>query len=298
MLTSKHAVLLLLVIIFVMPLYGAAFQNPYVTGSNTVHIIIAVQDTVAEQFSKYSENTPCHNVSLPTDHGPQRSFAELLLICNAFYATGVEVSIELFVTPSYPRSLRSVEQGLADISSESIWYSDINQELVYVSQAIAQNGEFEKGLYADENHAVFNQHEDMFVAENYSGVTVRSWEKDLQVLKTITPTYRTIHQYAKLFNVLSASRADFSLFPFSWGPEMTINHGNITLRPIPNVKVVMPGSRHITMSKTRPDARNKYILFKQGLKILKERGELENFLFESGMKNLNTQDWKILNHPT
>lgn len=261
----------------------------------SIDIIFASATNVRSAYLRAVKNKPCNELIISESSFIHRGALEMILACRAFYAAGVVPNITIVPSPNYSRALRMVEAGTADIAAETIWLDDIDTSRVYYSNAILRSGEFEKGLYARVGHTVFSLAPEDIKIESYNAVTVRNWHNDKQALEDFTKNIFYSPRYSSIYNMLRAGRADFTLLAFPTNLNLLIEADELSMMPIPNVKVKFSGSRHFVVSRMRPKSKELNELLNQGLNALRLQGEIEKFLLDAGVINKKTKDWKILN---
>lgn len=224
-----------------------------------------------------------------------RGFGDFYIFCNALYYSKLKVKINFIVEASYHRLPRLVESGQADIAIESTWLEDINTDKVYVSLPIIKQGEFTKGVFTTPDHPLqkVNIHKQMFI--EYSAVTMVNWLSDQKTLKTLTNQIITASTQVSIFKMLKAKRGDFALFELS-PDKPTFDEGNdITLIPIPNIKVIIDGSRHFIVAKKSPHANKLINAINKGLTIMLAKDEIKHIYYKTGFINPETDAWPIFN---
>ncbi|WP_448248449.1 hypothetical protein [Thalassotalea agariperforans] len=261
-----------------------------------VEVIISSPTNIASAYKRMVDNKRCDQVTHEDLNQQYRGAIEILIVCKALYTAGVEPVITIIPAPNYTRALKMAESGMSHLCAETVWLEDINQEKFYYTDAIIREGEFEKGLYAPIIHRLFSQADASEHIEEYIGTTVKNWHKDSDVLQQITNKIFYSYRYSSIYQLLKAGRVDFTLlaFPSSDNLEIIARNG-IKLRPIDNVKVQLPGTRHFIIAKVRPGAEKIYQLLNIGIKKLREKDEIKRLFYATGVFNEKTKSWKVIN---
>ncbi|MFC3120133.1 hypothetical protein [Agaribacter flavus] len=206
----------------------------------------------------------------------------------------IDYSIQLVESPSYYRSLRMVEDGLVDTMAESVWLSDINDSLVHVSSPVLAVGDFEKGIYALAGHPLVKGQKTSKL-DDYTGVTIKSWKHDWQILNDISDRVVSTLRYDSLVKVLEAGRGDFTLHEFPQGGQLTLDLHGAQMMPIEGVKVIIPESRVLVFSKKRRDDKGLVKSIGHGIRELEKSGEIKRLYRQLGFHNPATEGWQVLN---
>lgn len=127
-------------------------------------------------------------------------------------------------------------------------------------------------------------------------VSSRNWTIDWQVLTKMNLSgLNHSGQFPLMARMLVKGRADFMLSPFYNSPDLSFTEGGEKFIPIPNIKVVLPGSRHFALSNKHPDFEEIKQALIKGLKILTDEGIIQKAYTQSGFFNAKVKNWHIIN---
>ncbi|WP_143247632.1 hypothetical protein [Agaribacterium haliotis] len=230
--------------------------------------------------------------SLPKGHDFTRGFYETLIACKALRAAGWQMPLTMLDAPSHARAIRLLEDGRADILTESAWLSDGDTSKVYVSDALIRRGYFVKGLYSLTDHPILLSAQPQRDYKNYKGITVEFWHHDKAALNSITDNSVLTAQHTRMHQMLMAGRADFTLYKFSTRDDLLTNIEGVPALPVPGVKVALDGSRHFLINKNKPYARALLRAINEGMAFLRQSEDLEAFV---GTSPKQVRNWILLN---
>jgi len=223
---------------------------------------------------------------------------EHVLFRKAILLGGIDAVFDDFVVPNSPRARASAHNGSALSSGGAQWHSYYKElsDHVFESDVVIAQGAYEKGLYVTkekQKHFSVKSRDDL---KKLSAVSDKNWEIDWATLSghNLASLY-SVPTRASQFKMVEAGRADFTLQGFSSSPELSIEEQGVRLYPIPGVKIVLKGTRHFFINKDSPHSRAVFAALQRGLKILKQRGEIDRALLESGITNKAVADWVRLN---
>ncbi|GAA0818713.1 hypothetical protein GCM10009111_21770 [Colwellia asteriadis] len=225
-----------------------------------------------------------------------RDIVEQVLLLQALHRGGYNSPIQLVSVDFYQRRIKLINQGEVHLSATPSWYADIkDKENLFISPPLTQEGEFTAGLYVYEK----NEHLLKLSPPNIQSlfaVSNRNWKTDWAALCDMNLA-GLIHvgQFPLMTQMLVKGRADFMLAPFYNTPDLSFTQDGFTFKPIPNVRVKLPGSRHFVISKQHPDAKNIYLALTKGLTILRAEGIIKKAYIQSGFFNKAVENWPIIN---
>lgn len=230
--------------------------------------------------------------------GARRDVVELVLLQQALQRGGISHPVAFVPSPSYKRILADLAHGRARLAANSIWRSDLldHPYMLLISEPVFKRGEIEAGLYTSprNDQALRSRTLDDFA--QLSAVTSRVWRSDWNSLESL-PLKRLVHarQWPMMLQLVASMRVDFLLAPFQPGPAMRLEDEGVSLVPIPEVKIILGGSRHFALSRSHPGSRALLSALNQGLHALEQDNTLAHALHAAGMQTGRTRAWRVLN---
>ncbi len=283
-------------IYILLALTSASHATITADASASISVTVASPADVAQAYGTLLGERNCNGIPPESLHGAPRGSIELLILCVALTATSnqSDVALKVIPFPNYARSLRTVETGGADVSAESIWLEDISSANLLYSDPLIRSMEFEKGLYVT-SKALLDRHPiNADYIQSLRGITVKNWAYDWNLLNQITPHTVSATRYSAIYQMMLRERADFTLLRFVNTKDMTQTMEGTPMYPIPGIKVRFSGSRHYVISRQSPHAEVLQFHINQGLKRLRESGQLHAYLQAMGLGLEQTQDWLSL----
>lgn len=260
--------------------------------SNTVVIMVPPDDLVG-----YRQLLNGRLVTAVNDYGgthSRRNVVELVLVMQALLNAEPDLPISFAVEENYQRIIRSVSNGTVTLAGTSIWTDDTKEyrKNLYISQAIIDDGGFVVGIYQNSLSEPLNiASTDDF--RQLTAVSNRNWPVDWALLKKL-PLRELEHSrnWDLMAKMVLKGRADFLLAPLSNASDMSITVDDGTLIPVDGALVVLPGSRHIAVSRLHPLGDMAYSMLELGLHALHEKGSVRKAYEQSGFMNVKASAWK------
>jgi hypothetical protein len=174
------------------------------------------------------------------------------------------------------------ESGQTHMLSESVWEDEIDSQKHFMSIPIIRSGELVLGLFTSPKNIkllTINHHHQI---KNFTAVVQRTWIKDHEILNLmdLKKLYET-SSIESMFRMVYHQRVDFLLWTFSTLPDQSQTMHDITLVPVPNVKISIPHARRFIVSKEAPNSSAVYSALQAGLSILRERGAIDKAFEQS-----------------
>ncbi|WP_370980014.1 hypothetical protein [Agaribacterium sp. ZY112] len=265
-------------------------KTPY---QSKLQLKIATNVSTIERHKINNKRDFCNE--LAKQDNLDRAAVELLLICMSLKMEGVEAELELIPSPTYGRAIQMLQDGKAHIAAQSLWASDINPELIHLTEATIRLGEFEKGIYTTKNHPLQQQKGQHYPLNNYLGVTLRSWHHDWRILNELTPSSISTIRYDSMIKMLSVGRGDFTLHEFPNNDELVVRYSGVDLYPLQGVKIVIHDIRAFGISLKAPSSERLIHIMNNGVHKMREQGLIREIYENNGFINQQTNGWAILN---
>ncbi|MBC06265.1 hypothetical protein [Thalassospira sp.] len=229
------------------------------------------------------------------DHPSSASLVIYSILQEALTTGGIKAKVKPVLSPNSERSRKMVSDGLADVKSDWEFNIDPDPDLLK-SAPILRKGEFEKGVYVSQDAFILNGERRISDLHDMRAVSIRTWRLDWQALENLAPKSLTSAPTTlQIYSLINAGRADFTLLEFSSEPDLARRYEDITLYPMPGVKVILPDSQHFMVSRRLTGAQNFIKALDHGLTALRQSGFIRQCMVNSGIINEKVADWKILN---
>ena len=223
---------------------------------------------------------------------------EHVLFRKAILLGGIDAVFEDLIVPNSARGRASVHNGSALSGGSAHWhiYYQALCDHVFESDVVIAPGVYEKGLYVAQDRLKQIRIKSRDDLARLSVVSDKNWEADWATLAELKPAkLYSAPTRASQFKMVGAGRADFTLQDFSNLPDLSIEEQGVRLYPVPGVKIALEGTRHFFINKDSPHSRAVFEALQKGLKILKQRGEIDRALREAGITNKAVSGWTRLN---
>lgn len=223
---------------------------------------------------------------------------EHVLFRKAILLGGIDAVFEGLVVPNSARARACVHNGSTLSSGTAQWHSyrrELGEHLLE-SDAIIASGVYAKGIYVAPGKQLQFAIKSRDDLAKLSAVSDKNWETDWATLSELKPAkLYSAPTRASQFKMVEAGRADFTLQDFSNQPDLSIEEQGTRLYPVTGVKIALLGTRHFFINQDVANGRAVFAALQKGLKILKQRGEIDRALQEAGITNKAVSGWTRLN---
>ncbi len=260
--------------------------------------VVAVLPDIHRDYLLFLDNRDIKDVDHYGGKNARRDVIELVLMQQALLLGGFTEPLQFVDEENYFRSIRNVIDGKTLSISGTIWYSDLiaQQDQLYISAPIVQEGQFVVGLYTAAHNQRALASKTLAQLTQLKVATSRQWKPDLETLQYLgfdkimyTPNWINIAR------MLNAGRVDITLSPVASTPDKKIHVDGITLVPIEGIKIAISGSRHWPVSKKHPLGTEFYRALNAGVAQLRNAGTIERAYRESGFFHPELEEWVLLN---
>ncbi|EWH10251.1 hypothetical protein DS2_09137 [Catenovulum agarivorans DS-2] len=283
---------LMVLLLYCLPHWQAIAQLNH---SNVISIKAGIFVETFKKYPHFMQSDICQQALDISQMQIDRTLLDAILMCRAFEHQNTRLQIEFVSMPNERRGMLLVEQGKMDTMTSSVWSTETNGADVYVTQPLLDVGEFEKGVYFAMSHPVFDLPPQQVALSNYTGLSVKDWTLDNQALYQLTTQYIKVGYSPAIFQYMRKGRADFILLEFPSSYNLNWCHDEVCLKPLPNVKVALNGTRHLVVSKYSENGAQFFYRLERGLTQLRAMGEIRKLYQQSGLINSQVEDWKVLN---
>lgn len=258
---------------------------------NNIVIKISANTLITEQYNTFVGNMAPWNYTDYRAKDIHRGTVELILFAKALKAGGLDFSLKIMEAPNYSRALNIVEENKADAPAETIWLDDINRDIFYVSDPIFRNGEIELGVYVKPSNREILQVRSLVELRKYSAVSSDKWVMNWNTLGEMGIKRHSTPKMELMYRMVDRERVDFYLTEFTSKDDFASIMDDIRLIPIPGIKVGLNSSRHFVILKESDNGALIYETLQNGLKILRESGEIRHAFESSGCLDKRVKDW-------
>lgn len=227
-----------------------------------------------------------------------RPAVEPVLLQQALRAGGLEDRVIFTISPSYVRSINLLAAGEYALSGSSIWKTDTDRVAkdISLSSPVIDRGQYEAGIYVltDNQHAL--NASSLNDIQRLTAVSNRHWQVDWRTLEEMgIRSLYSAPSWDSVISMIRAGRADFMLSPFPQDQNLALTAEGRQFIPIPDLKVILQGSRHFIIAKNHPRHKEIQTALDYGLQQLHEDGIIQKAFEQVGFFNHRTKDWKVIN---
>lgn len=232
--------------------------------------------------------------------GNYRDLTDYLLLRRALRLGGNSTPVQIapWFDVSYDRLVLRLRAGQEAVFSNGVWREDFPQgdAQLRVSSPIMEFGELEAGLYMSPDNPKLHTTKTLADVRKLTAVSSKQWRPDWMALQQLglEGVYDNVH-WDSMVKMVQSKRVDFMLSGFSLNPDLSYQALGITLLPVPEVKVKLPGSRGWVVSFSNPQGQATYNAIEKGLAMLREQGVIARAYRASGAINERVANWQVLN---
>lgn len=234
----------------------------------------------------------------PLSAGSHLEIVEMILLQQALYLGGETRPVKFKGTESHNlNEYTDLISGDVLTLGRTLWFEDTIDFLgsLYVSEAVIPYGQYEAGFYvAKDNLAA----QSMTIADLHKLKVVANprWKADWRALKN-TPVIinNFIGPWENMLAMVDAKIVDAMLVNFSVSPDLILRFAGKEFVPIPNLKVMLPDSRHFVVSKQHPEGKLIFEALEKGLVELNEQDKIARFYQQAGFINPQVKEWQLVN---
>jgi hypothetical protein len=235
---------------------------------------------------------------IPNKVGSQREIVEMIILQKALYLGGDKRTVTFRPKDSLIlREVTPLVKGESLIYGNTLWFEAIKdyQGSLYISDPIIRYGEFEAGFYTSSNNnkALATKIDTL---NELTVITNRQWVADWRALhNSPVQTVNFMGSWVEMLNMVEYQLVDAMLINFSLQKNLQLYFNEKIYTPIPNIKIMLPDSRHFVVSKKHPNGKLVFEALNKGIRIMRESGEIEKFYRQAGFINATVKDWAIAN---
>jgi hypothetical protein len=227
----------------------------------------------------------------------RRDVVEIILVEQALHFGGNRHNYNLISSNSSRETIQRLYEGSVLLTGSSVWQSMfIEQDNIYFSVPVINNGQFESGLYTHPDNKSMLAVKNLKQLQQQGAISNKSWSIDWYTLQSLAIS-KIWHaeRWSSMVEMVNSQQADFLLAPFQPTEDLSIQVNGIKLVPVPNVKIALSGTRHFAISKKAKNSKQILQQLNRGLYILKTQGIIKRAYKQSGFFNNKVKDWKRLN---
>ena len=274
--------------------------NTHLVDASTISAAVLKNENFQQRYLEVLDGKSPLEIEnfVPKSHGSHLEIIEMIILQQALHYGGLDQKVKF--EPQNIANLgeiAAIVDGAILMYGRSMWLetSVDYQGSLYISEAVIENGEFEAGLYfnASKKHLLETNMNNL---DKLKVVANPRWRADWRaLLNTPMTVVNFIGPWENMLAMVDASIVDVMLINFSVSQNLKLTFMERKYLPIPNLKVVLPDSRHFVVSKNHPDGKRVFNALEKGLKFMRETGKLKRLYQQAGVINHRVKDWQIDN---
>ncbi|MPZ11539.1 MAG: hypothetical protein GEU89_15230 [Kiloniellaceae bacterium] len=272
---------------------AVSFASPAV--SEPIEISIGVSDSLGPSIVEIMDQYPnlCSEEEFFSDQW-LRTALEFIIACRAIHLGGLEATYTIVSYPNSARTRAELLKGSVAIMVDFPWGDFASHEDLYRSDAVLRVGDFVKGIYTRPDHTELLQVRTLEELRKFKAVSNETWIYDWTALQRMQIETFTVSRYALMGGTVEGRRVDFLVGEFPGVSDLSQYINGYRFTPVPGIKIALPGTRHVAVSKLAPHAKEVFDALQVGLAALHYRGLIRKGYRSVGFFNPLVEDWKIL----
>lgn len=225
--------------------------------------------------------------------GTTRGVTSLVLMQQAARIGGMPFEVNVLESPNPGRAMLLVKQGKAAAFASDMWQNEFD-DTVIMSPPVVRKGEFEKGIYGLRENSALMAVRSLKELRTFSTAVDLTWQRDIETLTAMgIHTITKVPRYELMIRVVGGHRTDFIIAEFAnVKHDFSFTAYGVKLYPVPDVKIVIPHSRHFMFSKAHPMGARLAKAVNCGMKQLRKQGRIRKALEQCGFINTGVAKWK------
>lgn len=223
-----------------------------------------------------------------------RTVFEFFIVCRAIRIGGLDATYSFTNYPNSARALSEIKKGSFMIMVDLPWAKYSQDESLYQSSAVLRVGEFVKGIYTRPDQKALLNVKTLEELRKFTAVSNKIWFYDWAALERMNLEKISVPKYTQMGRMVAGSKADFFVGEFPGTDDLSLYVDGVKFVPVPNLKILLRGSRHIAVSKRFLHSKQVFNAIVVGLKSLQDRGLINQGYRTVGMFNPLVEDWKVI----
>lgn len=271
-------------VIFLIALGFSFFIQP-IYANDSKKVVIYLRDDVYDDYMTFLAGRDPSDITSFVGPKIRRDVVDMVLAQQALAIGGYKKSFSYKVGKVNFRNTKLIEQGELLISFDSYWLTDALsiQNDVFISDAVIRKGEYYAGIFANpDNSAVFNI-KSLADLNQLTSVSTPRWATDWHTLQSLNlQKLFEEDEWLSQLRMVHLKWADFMLMPLMPSLDNHYRLGNIDLKAVPNIAIVLDDSRHFVVSRNHPEGERAFKALQIGLKQLRQQQRIKQAYVEAG----------------
>ncbi|ATC93604.1 hypothetical protein [Pseudoalteromonas tunicata] len=249
------------------------------------NVVIYLRDDVYDDYMTFLAGRDPSEINSFVGPKIRRDVVDMVIAQQALKLGGYEKTFSYKVGKVNFRNTKLIEQGELLISFDSYWLADALriQYDVFISDPVIRKGEYFAGIFANPDHVEVFKIKNLVDLRNLTAVSTPRWATDWHTLQNLNLKELFLEdEWLSQLRMVHLKWADFMLMPLMPSLDNHYRLGNIDLKAVPNIAIVLDDSRHFVISRNHPDGEVAFKALQIGLKELRKRQRIKRAYIEAG----------------
>lgn len=260
-------------------------------------VSIYIRNDVYMDYLEFLDNRDVINITDYSGKNARRDVADIIIALQSLHLGGFKHKFRLSSGNVNYRNKKMLQTGELLISLDSYWLTDAEsiKEDVYISSPVISKGEYVAGVYTSPNNIRALSIKQLSDFKQLSGVSTPQWRTDWETMISLNLAELIQEdQWVSMARLVSQGWVDFMLMPFHQDTKQDYKIYKVHLVPVPNIAIMLNGSRHFVVSKHHPLGESAIKALKKGMAILRQQGRIKKAYIQAGFF-VDTKEVNILN---
>lgn len=280
---------------FAAALLALAASSAHGAATDPVEIKIGVSDNLAPSITRILEQYPdvCATDEFYSNAW-LRTAAEFIIVCRAVRLGGLNATFSIQDFPNSARTRAELLRGASTIMIDLPWGDFSADESLYRSMSVLKVGDFVKGIYTRPDRSDVLGAKTVEDLRKFTAVSSKTWIYDWDALERMKVRKHAVPRYELMGKMVENRRADFLIAEFPASKDLSQYINGVRFVPVPGIKVMLLGSRHVAVSKRAPHAAQVFDAVQKGLAIMHETGLIKQAYRAVGFLNPRVETWEVV----
>jgi len=260
-------------------------------------VSIYIRNDVYMDYLEFLDNRDVINITDYSGKNARRDVADIIIALQSLHLGGFKHKFRLSSGNVNYRNKKMLQTGELLISLDSYWLTDAKaiEQDVYISSPVIRQGEYVAGVYTSPNNVKTLATQRLTDFHKLTGVSTPKWRTDWETMTSLNLAELIQEdQWISMARLVSQGWVDFMLMPFHQDTKQDYKIYKVHLVPVPNIAIMLNGSRHFVVSKHHPLGESAIKALEKGMAILRQQGRIKKTYIQAGFF-VDTKEANILN---
>ncbi|WP_252731769.1 hypothetical protein [Psychrosphaera sp. F3M07] len=258
---------------------------------------IYIRNDVFNDYIEFLNDRNVINIEDYSGKNARRDVADIIIALQSLHLGGFKHNFDISSGNVNFRNTKMLQSGELLISLDSYWLTDAKaiEQDVYISSPVIRQGEYVAGVYTSPNNVKTLATQRLTDFHKLTGVSTPKWRTDWETMTSLNLAELIQEdQWISMARLVSQGWVDFMLMPFHQDTKQDYKIYKVHLVPVPNIAIMLNGSRHFVVSKHHPLGESSIKALEKGMAILRQQGRIKKAYIQAGFF-VDTKEVNILN---